>query len=233
MKVGSSENQEIFRVNPEYFTLNNEKKKEVLSKLLDWIHEEIKTIKIMNYSEYQKQAITTKIYKDEVALAYLALGLGGEAAELFEKIVEQQERDTFSVDQLRLLSKEIGDVFWYLAGLADETGQDLQEIVQLSNVERNPLDTEVDAQESLIIQTGVILEVFKKALRDEYELTVAKELTPTKLEKINIAIATIVRELEYLATFFGIEIGTILSQNVEKLQSRANRGVLGGSGDER
>lgn len=190
----------------------------------------------MNLNEYQKQAITTKIYADEVALSYLALGLGGEAVELFEKIQENKSNICeLSEDQFRLMSKEIGDVYWYLAGLAEETDQKLGDIKEeLYDSITLPPDVKFDeVLGMLIISTGAILEVFKKALRDDYRKFVNKKLTDDKFAKMNNRIVELLVQCEYLADFFGISVGDILQQNVDKLASRAKRGTLSGSGDER
>lgn len=188
----------------------------------------------MTLNEYQKQAITTKIYADEAALSYLALGLGGESSELFEKIKENRyDITTLEGDRLQLLAKEIGDVYWYLAGLAEETGQKLGDIY--FDFSRDlPVDSKFDdVVDMLVIETGAILEVFKKAQRDDYELFIKKELVQSKHSKMNASIAKLLTIAEYLANFFGVEVGTILQQNVDKLASRAKRGTLSGSGDER
>ena len=188
----------------------------------------------MNLSTYQKQAITTKIYADEAALSYLALGLGGEASELFEKIKQNRRNiTTLSDSEFELLAKEIGDSYWYLAGLAEETNQDLSDIY--SDFSKDlPSDVKFDeVVDMLIVETGVILEVFKKALRDDYKLFVTKRLTEDKFTKMNLAIAKILVICEWLASFFGVSVSTILQQNVDKLASRAKRGTLSGSGDER
>lgn len=188
----------------------------------------------MNLYQYQKKAITTKIYADEAALSYLGMGLAGESSELFEKI--RQNRDgitTLEGEEMQLLAKEIGDTYWYLAGLAEETDQSLEDILKNSNKSLQP-DVKFDEiVDELIIQTGVVLEVFKKALRDDYELFVNKKLTDQKFEKMNDAIAYLLLICEYLANFFGVAVSDILQQNVDKLASRAERGVLGGSGDKR
>ena len=42
----------------------------------------------MNLNEYQEKAITSKIYDDSVAIPYVVLGICGETAELYEKVVE-------------------------------------------------------------------------------------------------------------------------------------------------
>ena len=190
----------------------------------------------MNLNEYQKQAITTKIYADEVALSYLAMGLGGEAVELFEKIQENKDVIcSLNEDQFRLMSKEIGDIYWYLAGLTEETNQNLGDIRE-QLYKSIMLPTDVKFEEvlgMLIISTGAILEVFKKALRDDYELFVDKKLTDDKFNKMNNRIVELLVVCEWLADFFGISVQDILQQNVDKLASRAKRGTLSGSGDER
>ena len=188
----------------------------------------------MNLNQYQKQAITTKIYADEAALSYLALGLGGESSELFEKIKENRDEiTTLEGDKLQLLAKEIGDVYWYLAGLAQETDQQLGDIY-FDYSKDLPVDSKFDnVVDMLVVETGAVLEVFKKALRDDYTLFVDKKLVPGKFMKMNVAIASLLTICEYLANFFGVEVSTILQQNVDKLASRAKRGTLSGSGDER
>ena len=188
----------------------------------------------MNLNQYQKEAITTKIYADEAALSYLALGLGGEAIELFEKIKENRDIiSSLSDKDLQLLAKEIGDVMWYLAGLAEETNQKLGEIAFDFSTSL-PADIKLDeVVDKLIINTGAILEVFKKAQRDDYELFVKKELVADKFMKMNLRIGQLISVSEYLCSFFGVSMSTILQQNVDKLASRAKRGTLKGSGDER
>ena len=183
----------------------------------------------MNLNTYQKQAITTKIYADEAALSYL-----GEASELFEKIKENRDVITSLDDKdLQLLAKEIGDVYWYLAGLSEETNQRLGDI---SFDYANDLPYEIrfdEVVDNLVIETGAILEVFKKASRDDYELFRQKELVADKFIKMNISIGKLLTICEWLANFFGVSVSTILQQNVDKLASRAKRGTLKGSGDER
>ena len=188
----------------------------------------------MNLNQYQKQAITTKIYADEAALSYLALGLGGESSELFEKIKENRDEiTTLEGDKLQLLAKEIGDVYWYLAGLAQETDQELGNIY-FDYSKDLPVDSKFDnVVDMLVVETGAVLEVFKKALRDDYTLFVDKKLVPGKFMKMNVAIANLLTICEYLANFFEVQVGTILQQNVDKLASRAKRGTLSGSGDVR
>ena len=61
----------------------------------------------MNLNEYQKLAITTKIYDDSVAIPYVVLGIVGEAAELYEKVTEKINGGDVSLD---LLGKECANI---------------------------------------------------------------------------------------------------------------------------
>lgn len=96
----------------------------------------------MDFKEYQEKAITTKIYDPSVALPYCILGLTGEAGEVAEK-VKKILRDKFDFYQQGIitdtdkeeLSKELGDVLWYIAATCDELGLDLNNIA-LQNIEK-------------------------------------------------------------------------------------------------
>lgn len=86
----------------------------------------------MNFQQYQEQAITTKIYSPEVAIPYVVLGITGEAGEIAEK-VKKALRDNNGVideDRKRELSKEVGDVLWYLAALCEELGISLNDVAE-------------------------------------------------------------------------------------------------------
>jgi len=89
----------------------------------------------MNMNDYQQAALRTaspKTKKDEVF--HLILGLVGEAGEIAEKakkVVRDQKSDfaTFDTDDL---TKELGDVLWYVAVLADHFDIDLQDIADVN-----------------------------------------------------------------------------------------------------
>ncbi len=76
----------------------------------------------MNFDEYQKRALTTgrdRSKKDE--LFHRVLGLVGEAGEIAEKVkklVRDHNTDLSKLDKADM-SKELGDVLWYVAVLAD------------------------------------------------------------------------------------------------------------------
>ncbi len=92
---------------------------------------------------YQAQARKTAIYPREYKIIYPALGLCGEVGEVAEK-VKKSIRDGHDLDD-KALAKELGDVLWYLANLAEDLGYDLSEIAEMnyeklkSRQERNTL----------------------------------------------------------------------------------------------
>lgn len=85
-----------------------------------------------SFSEYQRQAMTTAVYpgRGRGNFVYPALGLAGESGEVCEKVKKAiRDDDGRMTDERRaLLSKELGDVLWYIATLATELGLDLDAI---------------------------------------------------------------------------------------------------------
>lgn len=89
----------------------------------------------MTFKEYQKIAKTTAIYPTEFSIIYPTLGLCGESGEVAERIKKWLRDGGGSVlpeDKLELLKKELGDVLWYVANLADDLGLSMQEIAELN-----------------------------------------------------------------------------------------------------
>jgi NTP pyrophosphatase (non-canonical NTP hydrolase) len=89
----------------------------------------------MELNDYQEAAKTTAVYTSaDQQLVCTVLGLNGEAGEVAEKI-KKVIRDKNSVidDQDRKeIQKELGDVLWYLAVLADTLGLDLESVAALN-----------------------------------------------------------------------------------------------------
>ena len=79
-------------------------------------------VEIMNLNDYQTAALHTAAPKDKSnEIFHLLLGLCGEAGEIAEKakkIVRDQESDFSKLDRSDLV-KELGDVLWYVAVIAD------------------------------------------------------------------------------------------------------------------
>lgn len=76
----------------------------------------------MNMNEYQTKALRTAAGKTKHnELFHLLLGLVGEAGEISEKmkkIVRDHDSDESKID-VNDMKKELGDVLWYVAVLAD------------------------------------------------------------------------------------------------------------------
>lgn len=172
----------------------------------------------MTFEEYREKAISTKIYSDDVAIPYVVSGTIGEVGELITAI-------DFAEHNPENIIKEAGDVFWYIAAVCTELEIPVEEIRFIAH----PLDLY-----SLIKEVNkslyTLAEILKKYLRDDYPQNMSD---PKRM--------TILRELSFLycATqsitfkFHNISLEEVLSKNLEKLQSRKERGVLGGSGDNR
>ena len=87
----------------------------------------------MELTDYQELAARTAVYPADKALAYLALGLVGEAGEVankIKKILRGDYDDDPVMAELVLagVTKELGDVLWYTAMLAQELDTDLRDI---------------------------------------------------------------------------------------------------------
>ncbi len=93
----------------------------------------------MDFNTYQKQAVTTFLKGTawELALPYLALGLNGEAGEVAEKVkkVYRDAEGEVSEATRAAIKKELGDVLWYLAVLAETLGVPLEEVAR-ENLEK-------------------------------------------------------------------------------------------------
>jgi NTP pyrophosphatase (non-canonical NTP hydrolase) len=102
----------------------------------------------MLLSDYQSRSRATAVYPHAGDnLLYPTLGLCGEAGEVAEKIKKMIRDDDGILSDARreALSKELGDVLWYLAQLASEAQLDLDTIAEdniaklLSRRDRNVL----------------------------------------------------------------------------------------------
>ena len=85
-----------------------------------------------HFNNYQMQAREFAIYPERMQIVYPALGLAGEAGEVADK-VKKIYRD--GKDDARFrgeIAKEIGDVLWYCATLADDLGFSLQQVAEMN-----------------------------------------------------------------------------------------------------
>jgi len=85
----------------------------------------------MNLDDYQTAALRTAAPKDKHnEVFHLILGLTGEAGEIAEKAkkIVRDKKSDFSQLDVEDLKKELGDVLWYVAVLADYFDIPLSEV---------------------------------------------------------------------------------------------------------
>lgn len=98
----------------------------------------------MNFKDYQEKAWSTfKLQTAPNKLIYLTLGINGEAGEIAEK-VKKLIRDCgdgsgnvpeITEEKREELKKELGDVLWYLAGIATALDLSLEDVA-VGNIEK-------------------------------------------------------------------------------------------------
>lgn len=88
----------------------------------------------MTLNEYQQKALETAVYPQEFKIIYPSLGLTGESGECADKVkkVIRDSNGEFTDEKKREIAKEIGDVLWYCATLANDIGFDLETIGQMN-----------------------------------------------------------------------------------------------------
>ena len=88
----------------------------------------------MTLNEYQQKALETALYPQEFKIIYPALGLTGEAGECADKVkkvIRDNNKEVTGEKKLEI-AKEIGDVLWYCATLANDIGFSLETIGQMN-----------------------------------------------------------------------------------------------------
>lgn len=91
----------------------------------------------MNLNEYQNKAIKTAIYPGQNSFAgimYCTLKLNGEAGEVAEKVgkILRDDNGLINDNKRENLIKELGDVLWYIANLANELSISLDDVASIN-----------------------------------------------------------------------------------------------------
>lgn len=189
----------------------------------------------MNLFEYQKLARGTAL-PGALSLDYLIPGLAGEVGEAQEAFLYQNSLDD--------LASELADINWFLALICEVLQWEFYEVafwgdkdVTLeSNQERIDgllEDGEVklgigEHLDNLVIAAGEVCSAWAKSVRDNKRV-----ISPEKGEKIKGALADLFWINGVLARETGNTVEDLLKKNIEKLYGRKERGVLGGSGNNR
>lgn len=93
----------------------------------------------MTFDEYQKQAITTNLTKQDQLqeLMQQVLGLGDESGEvlaIFKKWIRDNGADINLLDKQNV-AKELGDILWYIAVVAHDLNISFDDIAT-ANIEK-------------------------------------------------------------------------------------------------
>jgi len=81
------------------------------------------------FNDYQVKARKFAVYDSKFKIVYPALGLTGEAGEVSDKIKKWLRDGVVDKEEL---AKELGDVLWYVAILADDLGYALSDVAQMN-----------------------------------------------------------------------------------------------------
>jgi NTP pyrophosphatase (non-canonical NTP hydrolase) len=88
----------------------------------------------MTFGDYQKSALKTADLQRKNELFHLLLGLVGETGEIaekFKKLVRDKDTDESQIDRADI-QKELGDILWYVAVLAEYLGIKLEDVATLN-----------------------------------------------------------------------------------------------------
>ena len=184
------------------------------------------TMSELQLNKYQSGAVSTVIYPGKVI--YPALGLCGEVGELIDFVSIEREHCNTGV-ALHNIKKEIGDVAWYVANIAEDMGTLLSEVMGREDFQEYTGPWDVDEVISqLAVHAGMVAENVKKAIRDN-----DGELTVDRRGNIMKALRWTVIWLGRLGSNYGATLEECAQLNLDKLRSRAERGVIKGDGDNR
>lgn len=91
-------------------------------------------MKELSLNDYQKMALETAIYPEDVKIIYPTLGLTGEAGEVADKVkkVIRDNNEVFDDERKKAIAEEVGDVLWYVATLSHDLGYSLEEIGRMN-----------------------------------------------------------------------------------------------------
>lgn len=188
--------------------------------------------------EYVEFTQTTAQYRDDVKYDYLTHGLSNETIEFYIEHIDSPNK-----------MKELGDVLWYIARICDTIDEDVDSTdirdwnkctfstlagTALANVLSNPsFEDRVLAEEHLLREVGNFVGLRKKFLRGD-DIQDAQDRMETLLVGMLEATMRIAANYNTKAGMSTVERWLdVLRMNQEKLQSRLERGVIKGEGDER
>lgn len=188
----------------------------------------------MLFEEYAARARATAVYPEVYGRkdVYPMLGLIGETGELAEK-VKKSLRDGWSLAMTQnAVAAEAGDVLWYIAAVAFEYG--------IVWAPAEATFAEYDASIGEYLQGGGALlaiqlssDVARLAMPLERELMTGELQDAPRKEYREVVLKEVLRTLTRLCHAYNVTLAAAAEKNLAKLDDRAKRGALHGSGDNR
>lgn len=179
----------------------------------------------MNFNEYQKQARTTAIYKNK---PYFAIGLVGEAGELANAMKKVMRDDANKITAKRRLAikGELGDVLWYCANICEEFNLNMQDLTILCS-------QGLIVEQPLKNKFKLVLEIHRNAVNVSRLIEESIETQDIDKELLQRFLSDLFIALDDFCHTCAIDINIAAEENLEKLLSRQQRGVIQGEGDTR
>lgn len=194
----------------------------------------------LTFTEYQDRAATTAVYPRQYVLTtgkvvdpttrsciYPVFGLCGEIGEFASVFT----------DKLGLVGdvySEAGDVLWYVAAICSDLKISLRDVVgcetfaQCSHYSLANTSSIEELLIELFKAAGIVSEAAKKTIRDNDGVVM-----DARLKTIQNALFRVLMALGAICYKQDIRLEAVASQNLAKLASRANKGTIQGSGDNR
>ena len=184
----------------------------------------------MEYKEYEDVvAEMPQLYEAIHAKSYVILGLAGEVSELYEKLVQSDTNEHFpmEIEERDGIEKELGDCLWYMAMTRRLFEFNLPDSFVFPQ-STNPCPENKRLTISLIVTCGRIVEHMKKAIRDT-----KANIDPQRKVAMTELWMRMMELLCEISHYVGTRLTKIADKNVHKLNSRQDRRVLKGEGDNR
>lgn len=180
----------------------------------------------IQWNDYQQQALSTAIYPLKRELEYTVLGLCSEVGEVGIAYTRGKGLWGFTQEMTNDLLKEVGDVYWYCAAVADALNTPLQHIWDNFTDAVHPSRSRGLTILQVVGCSSEMAGVVKKAIRDNDGF-----LPDAGAEIIRYRLGETLVLLDHLVRYFGSTPEAVMSGNLNKLADRKQRGVLQGSGD--
>lgn len=172
----------------------------------------------MTFLEYQKEAIKTRVGSADNE-EYLTLGLLAEVGEVADKLAKRKRDGVFDD---KAFVKELGDVLWFVANLADYWDKN-----------GDPIEYPDDISEELEAGWSRYSDGFGDDVSNTKALAFWASAVVFDAVVAVDGLYQLVARLVALAKLHGYTLEQVAEINIAKLRDRQARGVLQGNGDER